>query len=157
MKILFVCASNICRSPYCEFVFRKMVENDPVLKGKIEVKSSAVFNQMTKINDKTRKVLIEEEGLDPVTVDAHVPSYVKNDRERFDEADVIIGMTKFQKVLLPKRYKKKYITLSEAAIGKYESIPDPWLIDDYKEYLKRMLIIKNYLIKYFDKLKKDFS
>ncbi|MDO5014658.1 MAG: hypothetical protein Q4E28_01710 [Clostridia bacterium] len=155
MKILFVCASNVCRSPYCEYVFRDMVQKDPILRDKVKIKSAAVLNRMKKINEKTRRVLIED-GFDADYVDSHKPSYLYDDPQRFEEADIIIGMTKFQKFLLPKKYKKKYITLSEAAIGKYEQIPDPWLIKDFDEYRSRMEIIKGYLDKYFDKLKKEY-
>ena len=46
MKILFVCSSNVCRSPYAEFVFRRLVAQSPVLSAAgIEVSSSAVFNK----------------------------------------------------------------------------------------------------------------
>ena len=38
-NVLFVCSSNVCRSPYCEFMLRRMIENDSVLKGKVQVKS----------------------------------------------------------------------------------------------------------------------
>lgn len=50
MKILFICMSNICRSPYCEYVFRKTVEEDSVLSHNVEwVKSSAVFNRSEEV------------------------------------------------------------------------------------------------------------
>ena len=41
MKILFVCSSNICRSPFCEYVFRDMVEKDPELKKRVDGVASA--------------------------------------------------------------------------------------------------------------------
>ena len=45
MKILFVCSSNICRSPYCEYVFKRMVQSDPRLAQKVTwIRSAAVFN-----------------------------------------------------------------------------------------------------------------
>ena len=37
MNLLFVCSSNVCRSPYCEYMFRRMAEEDPVTAGKIHV------------------------------------------------------------------------------------------------------------------------
>lgn len=57
MNLLFVCSSNVCRSPYCEYMFRRMAEEDPVTAGKIHVSSSAVLNQMKAIDPKTRAAL----------------------------------------------------------------------------------------------------
>ncbi len=154
MKILFVCASNVCRSPYCEYMFRRMVENDPDLNGKVTVKSSAVLNHMKEIDPKTREALIRE-GFDPAYVDAHVPGVWYRDKAKFQEADKIIGMTKFQKFLTPPRYRKKYLTLSEAATGSYKTIPDPWLIQDMDEYMEKMEVLKNYLEQFLQNLKQE--
>ena len=60
MNLLFVCSSNVCRSPYCEYMFRRMAEEDPVTAGKIHVSSSAVLNQMKAIDPKTRAALVRE-------------------------------------------------------------------------------------------------
>ena len=49
MKILFVCSSNVCRSPFAEFVFRRLVQQSPILSSAgIEGGSSAVFNRSKK-------------------------------------------------------------------------------------------------------------
>lgn len=57
MKILFVCSSNVCRSPYAEYVFRRMVEQSPVLSAAgITVSSSAVFNKSKVIFRRRRTV-----------------------------------------------------------------------------------------------------
>ena len=75
MKILFICMSNICRSPYCEYVFRKTVEEDSVLSHNVDwVKSSAVFNKSYRINPKSERVLLEE-GFDRDYVLAHKPTF----------------------------------------------------------------------------------
>ncbi|MCQ2486518.1 MAG: hypothetical protein MJ129_01135 [Clostridia bacterium] len=152
MKILFVCSSNVCRSPYCEYMFRRMVENDEELKNKVEIKSSAVLNQMKEIDPKTREALIRE-GFDAAYVDSHKPGVFYKDKKLFDEADVIIGMTKSHKLFLPKKWKRKFVTLSEAAVGEYKAIPDPWLEKNMDKYIDAMNVIKNYLEIYFDKLK----
>ena len=62
MKILFVCSSNVCRSPFAEFVFGRLVEQSPVLSAAgIEVGSSAVFNRSKYIYPKA-VVSLEREG-----------------------------------------------------------------------------------------------
>lgn len=155
MKILFVCSSNVCRSPYCEFVLRRLIQNDDVTRGKIDVCSSAVFNKSKKIFPKAVDILVRE-GFAKSEVEAHKPSF-KTDKQRYDDADVIIGMSKTHGLLTPHKYRKKYHTLSEIATGKYKPIPDPFLATSQKAYDKTMAVLKEYVSLYFDKLKKQFE
>ena len=156
MNLLFVCSSNVCRSPYCEYMFRRMAEEDPVTAGKIHVSSSAVLNQMKTIDPKTRAALVRE-GFTEEEADAHHPGVWYRDLPKFREADTIIGMTKAHKWFTPFPYRKKFITLSEAATGEYNSIPDPWLISDMDEYFAKMDIIKGYLEQYFAKVRAELA
>ena len=154
-NVLFVCSSNVCRSPYCEFMLRRMIENDSVLKDKVKVKSSAVFNKSKRIFPKAVGVL-KREGFDEKQILAHKPSF-KTDKARFENADVIIGMSKMHKLLTPKKYRDKYITLSEAATGQYASVPDPFLATSQESYDKTMDTLKRYITEYFAKLKAKFE
>ncbi|MDE5756523.1 MAG: hypothetical protein K2I23_05465 [Clostridia bacterium] len=158
MKILFICMSNICRSPYCEYVFRKIVQEDDVLSKNIEwVKSSAVFYKSLKINHKSVKVLTDE-GFDREYVLSHQPTFKwGKGRRYFKDADIIIGMTRSNKWFLPFRFHKKFALLSVLASGKYKAIPDPVLIKEQEKYNKAMEEIKGYLISYADELKQKFS
>ena len=104
MKILFVCSSNVCRSPFAEFVFGRLVEQSPVLSAAgIEVGSSAVFNRSKYIYPKA-VVSLEREGFSKEAVLAHKPAYKSTDKKRFEEADVIIGMSKIHRILTPHRF-----------------------------------------------------
>lgn len=94
----------------------------------------------------------EREGFDEREILAHKPSF-KTDKERFEKADVIIGMSHTHKLLTPGKYRKKYVTLSEAAVGKYAPVPDPFLATSQSEYDKTMQVLKEYVTKYFTKLK----
>ena len=143
MNLLFVCSSNVCRSPYCEYMFRRMAEEDPVTAGKIHVSAS-------------RAALVRE-GFTEEEADAHHPGVWYRDLPKFREADTIIGMTKAHKWFTPFPYRKKFITLSEAATGEYHSIPDPWLISDMDEYFAKMDIIKGYLEQYFAKVRAELA
>ncbi len=150
--------SNICRSPYCEYVFRRIVENDAILRENIQwIKSAAVFNKSYRINSKAKTALLRE-GFSEKEIDAHEPlfKYGKG-RKYFKDADIIIGMTRSNKVFLPLRFHKKFTLLSELATGKYSPIPDPVLIKNQDEYHKAMDEIKEYLFKYADILKSKFS
>lgn len=149
--VLFVCSSNVCRSPYCEFMLRRMVENDDDLRGKVDVCSSAVFNRSKSIFPKAVDIL-KREGFDESEILAHKPSF-KTDKERFEKADVIIGMSHTHKLLTPGKYRKKYVTLSEAAVGKYAPVPDPFLATSQSEYDKTMQVLKGFVTQYFSKLK----
>ena len=155
-RVLFVCSSNVCRSPYCEYMFRRMVEEDTVLSGMVEVRSSAVLNQMRKMDPKTKAVLMAE-GFSEAACDAHKPGVFYKDGEKFREADVIIGMRKLQKAGLPGPWRKKFITLSEAAGEEYKPIPDPWLEKDMDNYFAAMDVLKGYLTAYFDRLKTQLT
>lgn len=157
MKILFVCSSNVCRSPYAEYVFRRMVEQSPVLSAAgIEVSSSAVFNKSKEIFPKA-VVSLQREGFDKDYILSHKPSFKWCDMKRFKDADVIIGMSKMHKWLTPLAYRKKFLTLSEAAEGEYKPLPDPFLYKSQEEYDKVMSLIKAYLAEYAAKLEKQFT
>lgn len=157
MKILFVCSSNVCRSPYAEYVFRRMVEQSPVLSAAgITVSSSAVFNKSKVIFPKAADSLIRE-GFDRDYVMSHKPTFKWCDRDRFEQADIIIGMSRLHKLLTPAKYRKKFVTLSEVAEGKYVKIPDPFLYKSQEDYDKVMSVIKVYLQKYADSLEKKFA
>lgn len=154
-KVLFVCSSNVCRSPYCEFMLRRMVQNDSELNGRVEVCSSAVFNRSRSIFPRA-VVVLKREGFDESEILAHKPSF-KTDKERYAQADIIIGMSKTHGLMTPKAYRKKYVTLSEAATGKYRPVPDPFLATSQRAYDKTMAVLKTYVEKYFCKLKEQLS
>lgn len=157
MNILIVCSSNICRSPYAEFMLKRMIEQNPVLKDKgISVCSSAVFNQSKVIHPKAVKCLLAE-GFDEETVKAHQPTFKRSADKRFAEADVIIGMSKGHGLLTPKKYRSKFTTLSEAAIGYYVPVPDPFLYVKQEKYDEVMNVIKELLELYVAKLEEEYT
>ena len=94
-NVLFVCSQNMCRSPYCEYMFRKMVEDSDVLRGKVDVKSSAVMSPVPYIDPKTAEALIRE-GFDEAYVNSHKPGYILRpyDVKLFKNADIIIVLDK---------------------------------------------------------------
>lgn len=153
MKILFVCSSNVCRSPYCEFVFGKTVSNDAKLRSIVErIDSAAVLNKSKKLHRLSYAALLKE-GFTAQELDAFKPRHISNAKDVFEEADEIIGMTRWHKWLLPARFKSKFKTLSEAAEGVYKPVPDPFLAKDEATYDRAMSVIKKYLEEYAEKLK----
>ena len=156
MNILFVCSSNQCRSPFCEFAFKKIVEQDPVLRENVTVRSGGVLNPMKELDPRTIKSL-EREGIPKDAYKNFIPTLRKDDPTRFEEADVIIGMTRWHKWRLPRRERKKFMTLSEAAEGKYTAVPDPWFDPRISTFFKCMDVIKVYLQEYADKLHDELA
>ena len=153
MKILFVCSSNICRSPFCEYVFRDMVEKDPELKKRVDgVASAAVFNRMKRIHPMARTALLRE-GFDEAHIDSHRPSFKWGDRKLFDDADLIVGMSRANKIVLPLRYHRKFVTLSEYGEGRYEKIPDPFLMKNVDDYLAVMDFLKAKIVSFAEKIR----
>jgi protein-tyrosine-phosphatase len=155
LKILFICSGNIIRSAYAEFVFRKMVEDSDILRGKIQVKSGAVQFKNTKIDERTVSVL-ESEGFNPEEVRKHIPKHKDDYPEIFDEADIIIGMTKSHRVSLPKQYRAgefmKFTLLSELANDERKDIEDPYFTNTMDEYRQILKEVNGYLRKLIQKL-----
>ena len=70
---------------------------------------------------------------------------------------VIIGMGRLHRLLTPRKYRDKFVTLSEAATGKYVPIPDPFLYTSQNDYDRVMSVIKKYLTLYAEKLERQFA
>ena len=137
-----------------------MVEESDILRDKVKVtRSSAVMTPGTCIDPLTVEALVRE-GFDRDTVERHAPGFIIRpaDRRIFDDADIIVGMTKSHKyMILKRRWRRKFKTLSEVAIGEYRAVPDPWLERDTEKYIGEMNKIKAYLEQYKANLEKDLA
>lgn len=133
-----------------------MAEENEALRGKLCVRSAAVFNRSKKLHTMAYNCMLSE-GFTKQELDNHKPSYKKDCLKLFKNADIIIGMTKSHKFLTPREFRHKFKTLSEVAIGSYIAIPDPFLKTSQEEYNKVMKVILDYLIKYKDNLIKELS
>ncbi len=153
-NILFICSSNVCRSPYAEMQFDRLVQSSEILRDKVEVHSAGVLNKSKAIHPKTASALVAD-GFDLDKVLQHIPTNKRSDLERFERADIIVSMSKMHKALTPKKFRDKVITLSELATGSYSKIPDPFLIADQEKYNKVMNIIKIWVEAYFDVLESE--
>lgn len=134
-------------------MFRRFVQNDPELSSRVgSVRSAAVFNRSFRIHPKARLALLRE-GFSEEEIAAHRPAFKWGDGCLFKEADVIIGMTKMNKIALPLRYHKKFVTLSEYVDGTYTTIPDPFLMKNIDDYYAVMDLIKGFLVKLAEKIR----
>jgi protein-tyrosine-phosphatase len=136
---------------------KKLVKQNPVLsQADMEITSSAVLNRSRTIFPKTA-VALRREGFSDEEIYAFKPSHKSSAREKFQNADIIIGMSKAHGLLTPKQFRGKYVPLSVAASGKYKSVPDPFLSHSQKSYDRVMENLKKYLVQYTDKLEKEYS
>ena len=130
-----------------------MCENDPDLAARVEwVKSGAVFHQCKKLHPKA-KAALEAEGFAPEILDKHSPAYWRRFPERFEQADIIIGMTRWHKYFIPKKWRGKYVDLAELATGTYTPVPDPFLAKTQEKYNEVMRVLDKYLVMVADKIK----
>lgn len=156
MTILFVCSSNSCRSPFCEYVFKRMVEQDEELNGRVRVDSAGVLNRISSMDARTKKALLRE-GFKQEDFQGFAPKLVQDVPEVFRDADVIIGMTRWHKFRCPKDCRGKFKTLSEAADGRYRPIPDPWFLPGTDQYYAAMDELKAYLERYLKRLRAELA
>ncbi len=156
-NILFVCSSNVCRSPYAEFCFRRMIAEDERFAGhEINIMSAAVLNRRTAIHGKTRRCLINE-GIPVAEIDGFKPVHIE-DRVKDFKPDIIIGMNKAQgKCIKDLQVRALYVPMSLLVGDKYKGVPDPFMIILQKNYDKVMASIKVYLAKYLDILAQELS
>lgn len=123
------------------------------LKKRVDgVASAAVFNRMKRIHPMARTALLRE-GFDEAYIDSHRPSFKWGDRKLFDDADLIVGMSRANKIVLPLRYHRKFVTLSEYGEGRYEKIPDPFLMKNVDDYLAVMDFLKAKIASFAEKIK----
>lgn len=100
------------------------------------------------------KIALVHEGFSQEEVDSYRPRHVLIDRELFEQADVIIGMTRSHLKMLPRRYRDKFSTLTEEATGVHRELRDPyWERLPQDEYEKRMTEISDYLTRYAEIIK----
>ena len=78
INVLFVCSSNVCRSPYCEYVFGRTVKNDEALAAIVgEVASGAVLNHSAQLHSKAYASLLKE-GFTEEELKAHRPRHIRD-------------------------------------------------------------------------------
>ena len=107
---------------------------------------------MKRIHPMAKTALLRE-GFDEAYIDSHRPSFKWGDRKLFDDADLVVGMSRANKIVLPLRYHRKFVTLSEYGEGRYEKIPDPFLMKNVDDYLAVMDFLKAKIVSFAEKIK----
>jgi protein-tyrosine phosphatase len=156
--IIFLCAGNICRSPYAEMVFQKLLrENKTIPDDDFIIQSGGFIKQDTvKIHPFTQQAL-EEEEIEKSRILDHTPRQMRKHKEDLRQATALIVMTEEHRdILLAAKYRSKAILLSEAAANETINLPDPALYKDYRRYKELMDKIKAYLEQLIKKLEEFY-
>lgn len=148
IHLIFLCAGNICRSPYAAFTFKQLLQTSAKIDASnFRIASGGFLSQKdVRIHPFTRRRLIEEEHIPLAQVDAHVPRTMRKHKEDLLKATLLIVMTKDQKnILMPKKYRHNTILLSDLANSEEIDIPDPAIITEYSKYSAILDVINKYL------------
>jgi protein-tyrosine phosphatase len=157
VNLLFICAGNICRSPYAEMEFEQLLHNSSVPnQNRFNIQSGGFIDQKNVVIHHFTKQALLEEGVSEERVNKFHSRTMRKNKDVIESADIIIVMDKSNRdVQLPLKYREKAILLSEAASNEEKDIDDPALIYDYAEYLKTMQKIKEYLTIIIKKLESN--
>lgn len=149
INILFVCSGNIIRSVMSQFLFEKKLKERIGSIDKFVVNSGAVLFRNSELDDKTKKLLLEE-NIDRDKLDKFKPTYLKSKKNRhhLDEADIIIAMEASHIRMLTKKYRNKAFTLTDM-VGESIKLPDPFG-NDIRPYIESLEKIKPLIEKLID-------
>ncbi|MBD3188447.1 hypothetical protein GF325_16570 [Candidatus Bathyarchaeota archaeon] len=156
VQVLFICAGNICRSPYAEMYFEQIIAGTgSCLNDKIHVASGG-FITNKEIHPFTKRALLER-GVATARIDQFHPRRLKKENKIFlIEADIIIAPKKTHlDILLNKKYRHKAFLFSELLDDGFKDIEDPALIKEYSEYKKVLEMMDPYLEDFAKKLAKE--
>jgi len=103
--ILVVCTGNTCRSSMAGAIIRKMVEDEPQLRGRIRILSAGTAAFPGEKASPQAIQVMEERGID---LKDHRASLLT--REMIREADIILTMTE--------RHKQQILRMDQQAEGK---------------------------------------
>ncbi|MHA1612755.1 MAG: arsenate-mycothiol transferase ArsC [Promethearchaeota archaeon] len=145
--LIFLCAGNICRSPYAGMMFEKLVGESAVLSlSDFNIQSGGFLKQKSVIIHPFSKKALEEEGIPLSRIDQHRPRTMRKHKDELLNASALIVMTENHRdVLLPAKYRGNAILLSEVAENITLDLPDPALYTDNEKYHSLMNQIKRYL------------
>ena len=124
LKFVFVCSGNIIRSPYAEFIAKKIFNSKKILN--IIIESGACFYQNSSLIEFTIKWL-KKSGISEKEIYSHTPRLISNFEQEFADTDIFIGMTRDHLDYLNGYFpKKQSFLLKEIVLDKNEDVLDPY-------------------------------
>jgi protein-tyrosine-phosphatase len=136
VHIIFLCAGNICRSPYLEMYFEARLRASHVVnKQKYIIQSGGFIHQRdVRIHPHTETALLDD-GIPAERITRFESRTMRKHKEDMENADVLVSVnSNVRDVLVQARYRDRVILLSEMVDGQVIDIPDPALLTDYREY-----------------------
>ncbi len=155
LRVIFICGGNICRSPYAEMKFEKMLSDTGCSKKVIVSSGGFIIQRDVYLHFLTERAL-KEAGVSEERIKRHKPRHVRNHKDEMDAVDLILSPTKtIIETLLPRKYWHKAFLMSEIDDGAQVNIEDPAPIQDYDEYMKIIVQIDPFLVALSERLKNE--
>lgn len=154
--LIFLCAGNICRSPYAEMMFEQLInESSLQSKDRFKIQSGGfIDNKKINLHVNSRQALLDD-GVPEERVNRFHTRHMRFFKEDLAAADALIVMSKDNAELVNMKYREKVVHLSELVLnGIVEDVKDPVLIQNYAEYRMRTNRIREMLCAFVDKIKK---
>ena len=149
-KIVIVCNGNISRSPFIEYIMKKLIKNNyPKLQDVLTIESMGILYPNVKMNHLTELYLLKE-GFNEKEIEAHSPRYWEDYPDVHENASIFITTTGEQAQYLNFYYPGKAFMLSYVAKETFENIIDPAVHRSDAEKLFR--IMKELTISFVAKL-----
>lgn len=124
-KIVIVCNGNISRSPYVEYIMKRVIsEKYSDMDPNVEIQSMGILYPNVKMNYLTERYLLEE-GFSEKEIENHIPRYWEDYPDIHENASIFITMTGEQAQYLNYYYPGKAFMLSYVANETFENIIDP--------------------------------
>ncbi|MHA1298749.1 MAG: arsenate reductase/protein-tyrosine-phosphatase family protein [Candidatus Helarchaeota archaeon] len=150
IHILFVCSGNIIRSAYSEILFEKMLQ-DKYGKTNIIPESGALVYHNDSIHFKTKRALIEK-GVPKERIKKHKPRHIANNREMFENADLILVYSTGH-LQDAREFADKTFMIWEFAFGEKKEIADAWFTGTFEESFAEIDQCLDKILEIFEKNK----
>lgn len=156
MKILIVCSSNTCRSPYAEFIFKRLVSESDVLKRISKASRRRRFSiSRARCTRKLTRSFWKKALQRRNSTRSSPTSFLKTGKSLTKPTSLSawVIFNGFCFLLSTRKIRQSFKSRHRKNIN----IPDPFYRKSMEFYKNTMDVIKTYLIVYAEKLEKEFS
>ena len=133
IRVLFICHGNICRSPMCQFVMQKMVEERGI-EAQFLIDSAATSTEEIWNGVGNPVYPPAREELKKHGISCEGKRAVRLKKSDYDHYDYLIGMDQYnvRNIELMTGHTGGKIHMLLEFCGSQETIPDPWYTGDFE-------------------------